>query len=64
MKKVNKRFVSEIDKKLVDFNESQPRSDSQVAEMAKYDHIIELRDNPTPAAEDQGSIWDWSNASG
>lgn len=57
MRKLNKHFVSDIDKKLAEFNESNPRSASQQAEIEKYNKIFELRDNPNVEQDFQGSIW-------
>lgn len=45
MNKVNKQFISEIDQKLKEFDESHERSVSQKAEIKKYNRINELRDN-------------------
>ncbi|PHQ81111.1 MAG: hypothetical protein COB66_03095 [Coxiella sp. (in: Bacteria)] len=57
MKKVNKHFVSDIDKKLAEFNASRPRSASQLSEIEKYQKIFALRDNPEVTHTSQGSIW-------
>lgn len=57
MRKLNKHFVSDIDKKLVEFNQSNPRSASQQAEIEKYNKIFELRDNPDAKQDYQGDIW-------
>lgn len=46
MNKLNKQFISEIDQKLKEFDESHEKSDSQQAEIKKYNKINELRDNP------------------
>jgi hypothetical protein len=58
MRKLKKHFVSEIDKKLKNFNDTQPRSASQLSETDKYNKIFELRDNPNVAQDSQGDIWD------
>lgn len=58
MKKVNKHFVSEIDKKLAKFNQSHTKSASQEAEIDKYRRIFEKRDDPKARIDDQGGIWD------
>lgn len=58
MQKVNKHFVSDIDIKLKAFNESQPKSASQNAEIEKYKRIFELRDNADAQSITQGDIWD------
>ena len=59
MQKVDKQFVSEIDKKLAKFDKTQPKSQAQLDEIEKYQKIYQLRDNAnlqeTPAKED---IWD------
>lgn len=57
MKKVNKHFVSDIDRQLAAFDQTQSLSDSQKAEIEKYNRIFELRDNPDVTHEDQGDIW-------
>ena len=57
MKKLNKHYVSDIDKKLADFNRNQPRSASQLAEIDKHQKIFELRDNPDANQDQQGDIW-------
>ena len=44
MTTLNKHFVSEIDKKLNEFNETHEKSASQQAEIEKYNKIHELRD--------------------
>lgn len=46
MKKLDKQFVSEIDKKLADFDATHPKSASQQAEIDKYQRIHALRDIP------------------
>lgn len=57
MKKVNKHFVSDIDLKIKQFNDIQPKSASQIAEIEKYNKIFELRDEPNVTRDTQGSIW-------
>lgn len=53
MQKLDKRFVSEIDKKLAAFDANHRNSPAQQAEIDKYARIYALRDNPegnsTPA---------------
>ena len=57
MKKVNKQFVSEIDKKLAEFDRTHAPSASQKAETQKYERIFKRRDNPVQDNDDQGDIW-------
>jgi hypothetical protein len=58
MSKIDKHFVSEIDKKMAEFNETHPRSAEQQAEYDKYQRIYMMRDVPTECIEDQDSLWD------
>lgn len=57
MKKVNKHFVSDIDRQLSAFDQSHAPSASQQHEIKKYNKIFELRDNPNAQPEDHGDIW-------
>lgn len=57
MRKLKKHFVSDIDLKVKEFNQTQPRSDSQLAEMDKYSKIFDLRDNAHAQQDFQGDIW-------
>jgi hypothetical protein len=43
-------YVSEIDRMLETFDKTHPKSESQLAEMKKYERIYQLRDK---AVEDQ-----------
>ena len=53
MNKLNKQFISEIDQKLNEFNQTHEKSASQQAEIKKYNKIHELRDNSkAPEKED------------
>lgn len=45
MKKVDKHFISEIDKIFQKFDAEHPKSKSQLAEISKYQRVFELRDN-------------------
>ena len=58
MKKIDKHFVSEIDLKLKEFDESHEKSPAQQAEYDKYRRIHRLRDVPTQVPEKKGGIWD------
>lgn len=40
-------YVSEIDKMLKTFNQTQPKSESQLAEIQKYERVYKLRDEDT-----------------
>lgn len=46
-RKIDKRFVSEIDKKMAEFDATHAKSASQKAEIDKYQKIYQLRDVPT-----------------
>lgn len=41
-----KNYVSDIDIFLREFNQKHPKSESQLAEIQKYQRIFALRDNP------------------
>ncbi|MFY7698555.1 MAG: CBU_0585 family protein [Legionella sp.] len=45
---IDKAFVSPIDKFLHQFNETHPKSASQIQEIKKFQRIYNLRDNPNP----------------
>ncbi len=50
-------YVSEIDKMLTAFDQTYPKSESQLAEIQKYERIYKLRDEPIEKKkEDQ--IWE------
>ena len=56
--KTIKNFVSEIDKRLAEFDKTHALSASQIAEINKYKKIYELRDNPDPkSGSEQKDIW-------
>jgi hypothetical protein len=44
MRKIDKHYVSDIDKKLAEFDAAHPKSRSQQAEYDKYQRIHRLRD--------------------
>ena len=58
MKKINRHFVSEIDKAMAKFNKTHELSASQRKEKEKYAKIHGLRDNPTELPLDDDSLWD------
>lgn len=47
MRKIDKHYVSDIDKKLAEFDATHPKSRSQQAEYEKYQRIYRLRDSET-----------------
>lgn len=57
MKKVDKHYVSDIDKRLKEFNNTQPKSAAQQAEIKKYQRIYQLRDNAIEETPVDDSIW-------
>lgn len=57
MKKIDKHFVSEIDKKLAEFDSTHPKSASQQAESEKYQRIYQQRDTPTDADKQKEDLW-------
>jgi hypothetical protein len=57
MEKIDKQYVSEIDKKMAQFNETHPLSAQQKAERDKYQHIYRLRDVPTELHADEDHLW-------
>ena len=57
MNKIDKHFVSEIDKKLAQFDATHEKSASQSAEFKKYEKINRLRDVPTASAVKEDDLW-------
>jgi len=57
MNKIDKHFVSEIDKKMAEFDASHPKSASQQAEMNKYQRIYQQRDVPTEQNVIHDTLW-------
>lgn len=55
--KIDKSYVSEIDKFMLDFDAKHPKSKSQQKEVIKYTRIFKLRDNPV-ADESKERIWE------
>lgn len=58
MKKINRHFVSEIDKAMAKFNKTHELSTSQRQEKEKYEKIHDLRDNPTESSPKDDGLWD------
>lgn len=56
MSKIDKHFVSEIDKKMAQFDATHPKSPAQQAEFDKYQRIYQMRDVPTECTE-KNDIW-------
>ena len=57
MEKIDKHYVSEIDKKMAQFNATHPLSPEQKAEQAKYKQIYALRDVPNELHPDDDHLW-------
>lgn len=58
MKNIDKQFVSEIDKKMAEFDATHSKSASQQAEIEKYRKIHQLRDVPTELKSKEDKLWD------
>ncbi len=56
--KMDKHYVSAIDKHLAEFDRSHMPSASQKAEIEKYRQVYEKRDKPT-VTKKKLSIWDF-----
>lgn len=54
--KINKAYISPIDKALAEFDRTHPRSLAQQAEIKKYERIYRLRDHPIQEIE-KSDIW-------
>lgn len=52
MRKIDKHYVSDIDKKLAEFDATHKKSRSQQAEYEKYQRIHRLRDSEIPNTSD------------
>jgi hypothetical protein len=57
MMKIDKHFVSEIDKKIAEFNATHPKSPEQQAEFDKYQRIYQMRNTPTDSCTDEEDLW-------
>lgn len=58
MKKIDKHYVSDIDKKMAEFDAQYEKSPAQKAEYNKYQRIYHLRDVPTEQRIDCDTLWD------
>jgi len=57
--KTNKHYVSNIDIKLAEFDAINPKSDSQLAEIAKYKRIYRLRDKKMSLRKKIKELWEF-----
>lgn len=57
MSTIDKHFVSEIDKKLAEFDATHQKSAAQEAEHDKYQRIYRLRDVPTDIVKADEDLW-------
>ncbi len=58
MEPINKKYVSPIDIKLSEYDALNPKSLSQLAEIAKYKLISRLRDKKVPISKKIKSFWE------
>lgn len=58
MKRTDKHYISEIDKRLAEFDQSHPKTPSQKTEIDKYKRIYELRDNPTHIEPNEETLFE------
>lgn len=58
MNTIDKHFVSEIDKKMAEFDKTHEKSSTQLAEIKKYQRIYRLRDVPNEWHEQRDVMWD------
>ena len=54
--KIDKKYVSDIEKFMQAFDKKYPKSKSQQQEIAKYARIFRLRDQPE-AVDGEETIW-------
>jgi hypothetical protein len=57
MSKIDKHFVSEIDKKIAEFNATHAKSPAQKAEYDKYQRISQQRDIKEESQTSENDIW-------
>jgi len=58
MKKTDKRYVSEIDKKLAEFDQTHPNTFSVQAEIDKHKRIFHLREHPELLETKEEDLWE------
>ncbi|WP_100622934.1 CBU_0585 family protein [Candidatus Coxiella mudrowiae] len=51
-------YISEIDKRLIDFNQNHAWSATQVAEIKKYKRIFHLQNTRSPSVK-RKTLWDF-----
>ena len=56
--KSDKHYVSEIDKKMAEFDQAHPKSASQQAEIAKHQRVYALRDNAVQPEPDDETLFE------
>lgn len=57
MRKIDKHYVSDIDKKLAEFDATHPKSRSQQAEYDKYQRIYQLRDSEATSTSEDNDLF-------
>ena len=57
MEKIDKHYISEIDKQLAAFDATHANSPSQQMEIDKYRRINQLRDIPTAQTAEDDDLW-------
>ena len=57
-RKASGAYISEIDKRLADFDQNNAWSATQLAEIIKYKRIFHLRNNPSPTIKGK-ILWDF-----
>ena len=55
--KIDKHYVSDIDKYLASFDADRPLSASEKSEVEKHKYLFELRDHPKPP-QNVEDIWE------
>ena len=60
MNKTDKQYVSNIDKKLAEFDKTHPKTPSQQAEIDKHNRVYQLRDSAEllEKPDDDEGLWD------
>ena len=57
MNKIDKNFVSDIDKKMAEFDATHAKSAEQKAEHEKYQRIYQRRDTPMDIDTSKEDLW-------
>ena len=58
MSKTDKQYISEIDKKLAEFDRTHPNTFSEQAEIDKHERVFHLRDCPELLKEKEEDLWE------